>query len=204
LEQCHLSGLTKTIKLRTLCDSQGENAMMELKYRDGSCEQAIVDLWPEIPKAVRGACASQWYRDRETEDLCQQVVLMLIQSDYHRFRSFDDKKSSLKTWLSVVIRNHTRRHLQRRRRLRTAEENWAESFPCQSSIETGILFKQRKLILQQALRRLTEPERQLYELLCRDDLGNADIAGMMNISPDSVRKRRYRLVRKLQRLIVHE
>jgi RNA polymerase sigma factor (sigma-70 family) len=129
---------------------------------------------------------------------------MLIQSDYHRFRSFDDKKSSLKTWLSVVIRNHTRRHLQRRRRLRTAEENWAESFPCQSSIETGILFKQRKLILQQALRRLTEPERQLYELLCRDDLGNADIAGMMNISPDSVRKRRYRLVRKLQRLIVHE
>jgi len=178
--------------------------MIELKCgRDGDYQQVISDLLPEIPNAVRLACMSHWHRadTGETEDLCQQVVLLLIRADYRCLRSFDHRRASLKTWLKVVVRNYVRRYRQSRKRLPNTEEIVAEALSYRPALETEILSKQRMKSLDQAIGKLTEREKQLYELLCRDDLIDADIAERMGINPASVRRRRYDLIQKIKRLI---
>jgi len=178
--------------------------MMELRFtRDSDLERTIVELLPEIPKAARLACKSCWNRaDRgETEDLCQQVVLLLIEADYRRLRSFDQRKSSLTTWLKAVIRHQARRHLRKQERLKQAEEVWVEHYSGQSLIETQALLEYRRLVVEVINHKLTAREKQFYEFLCRDDLPDPTIAELMKINPASVRRRRYALIRKIQRLV---
>jgi len=196
--------MNKRINFVFYATARGENAMIELKgRRDGYYQQVIRDLLPEIPNAVRLACMSHWHRvdTGETEDLCQQVVLLLIRSDYRFLRSFDDRRASLKTWLKVVVRNYVRRYRQSRKRLQHTEEIVAEALYYRPALETDILSKQRMKSLDQAIGKLTEREKQLYEFLCRDDLDSLEIARLMGVKVGTLRKRKHDLIEKLRKLV---
>jgi RNA polymerase sigma factor (sigma-70 family) len=171
--------------------------------KDEDYAQIVTSLLPEIRNAVSVACMSHRHNARrdEIEDLCQQTLLMLIQADYRCLRSFDERKSSLKTWLKVIVKNHTQQYLLRQNRLRQAEEVWLECYNDQSYKETQAAFEYRRHILQAVHHKLTAKEKQFYEFLCTDDLPDTAIAELMRINPASVRRRRYALIRKIQRLI---
>lgn len=170
---------------------------------DNDYAQIVTDLLPEIRKAVSVVCLLQRHNVRwdEIEDLCQQTALLLIQADYRRLRSFDHTRSSFKTWLRVVLRNHLHRHEKKQYLSQIAEEVCVEAFDYEPTQETEILYQEKGRTLQQALDKLTKCEMQLYELLCRDDLSDTDIAKTMGINAASVRKRRYDLIQKIKRLI---
>lgn len=171
--------------------------------RDEDYGQVICNLLPEIRKTVSLACTSYRHKVRrdEIEDLCQQTVLLLMQADYRCLRSFDYKKASLKTWLRSVVKHHISRYMRRQERLQNAEEIWVESIGYQSALKLELLVEERQKALHQFVGKLTRREKRLYELLCRDDLTDADIAGIMSISSASVRRRRYDLIRKIKTLI---
>jgi RNA polymerase sigma factor (sigma-70 family) len=173
---------------------------------DKDYAQIVTDLLPEIRKAVSIVCLLQRHSVRwdEIEDLCQQTALLLIQSDYRRLRSFDHTRSSLKTWLRAVIRNHLRRYEKKQHLSHNEEKVYAESFGYWPFLETEILYQERGTALEQAVVKLTKCEKQLYELLCRDDLNNLDRARLLGIKVETLHWRKHALIRKLQKLINSE
>jgi RNA polymerase sigma factor (sigma-70 family) len=171
--------------------------------KDENYAQIVTSLLPEIRKAVFVVCRSNRHIARldEIDDLCQQAALLLIQSDYRCLRSFDKRKATLKTWLKVIIKNHTQQQLLKQERLRQAEEVWLEYYSGQSLIEPQATLEYRRQVIEVVHHKLTTKEKQFYQFLCRDDLPDASIAELMKINPASVRRRRYALIKKIQRLI---
>ena len=48
---------------------------------------------------------------------------------------------------------------------------------------------------------MTGRERQLFDLVCRDDLSNAEIAELLGIKVASVHRRKRALIKKIQAII---
>lgn len=166
-------------------------------------EQAVREMMPEIRRSVRAVCRLYKYSaDRdESEDLCQQVVLLLIEEDYRRLRSFDRKKASLKTWLGAVVKNYVSRYVQKQGRSESLEESIFESFIAPPIQEKNVISAERQRSLRKAIKKLSRRERQLYELLCRDDLKISDVAEQMGIKVSTARRSKHDLIEKLRKLV---
>lgn len=64
--------------------------------------------------------------------------------------------------------------------------------------EQEVIAVERECRLAEAIRRLTARERQLFELLSRDDLTSMDIATELCIKAASVRRRKHAIIKKLR------
>jgi RNA polymerase sigma factor (sigma-70 family) len=76
-------------------------------------EQLIIKLLPKVSKAVRRV-----YRHPtnqcEIEDITQDVLVLLMENDYHRLRSFDGL-SKIETWMHTIVRHCVGQYLWKRR-----------------------------------------------------------------------------------------
>ena len=165
-------------------------------------KEPLEEIMPEIRDAVRMAFSiqRQWPSRDETDELSQQILLLLIDSDQRRLRSFR-RKSSLRTWLRVVVSHHVNRYLRAKRRETGLEEIPLPSLISQPTQESLTVSKERTRAVREAVEKLSDRERELLELLCRDDLRGADIAKLMGMKYDSVRRRKHALIKKLQTLL---
>ena len=154
-------------------------------------------LRPDIIQAVSAACLHYDVDQSEIEDLCNEVILLLIESDYHGLRSFHEE-SSAKTWLTAIALHYVSSHVSRQRKEKSLDEISADLFVFNASQENELISKERKGELREAVSQLTAREQQLFELLCRDELTLADIASQMEIKVDSVYRRKHALIKKLR------
>jgi RNA polymerase sigma factor (sigma-70 family) len=76
-------------------------------------EQLIIKLLPKVSKAVRRVYRNPTNPD-EIEDLTQDVLVLLIENDYSRLRSFAGL-SKIETWMYTIVRHCVGHHLQKRR-----------------------------------------------------------------------------------------
>src|SRR5215510_955292 len=76
-------------------------------------ELLIIKLSPKVSRAVRHV-----YRhptnQYEIEDITQDVLVLLIENDYHRLRSFAGR-SKIETWIHTIVRHCVGKHLWKRR-----------------------------------------------------------------------------------------
>ncbi|MFY9558175.1 MAG: hypothetical protein WAV47_25975, partial [Blastocatellia bacterium] len=87
-------------------------------------ESPIETLLRDIPAIVR---LSYSLRDSHpskdlVEDLSQEILLLLIEDDYRRLRSFDAQRSSFRTWLSAVVMHHVSRHVSKEKYWKPMDE----------------------------------------------------------------------------------
>lgn len=127
----------------------------------------------------------------DVDDICQDVFFRLIKDDYKVLRSFNEKKSSFSTWLTIVTRNIAIDAIRKRIRERIDSiEDMAEELPAKT-----INVQQRIYIPADIL----TPRQQLVIRMLYDDLLDVeDTARMLNVKRQTVRSLHHRAIKRLR------
>jgi RNA polymerase sigma factor (sigma-70 family) len=165
-------------------------------------KEIIERLLPDILISVHSTFSRLHHRSPydEVPDLCQQIVVLLMENDFHRLRSFDHL-SSQRTWLTAVVRNHVINYLQRQKPIVSLDEFPDDAISCPAMEEQKLIAQEQRDRLQAALRKLTRRELELFDLCYVAELNTAEIAAKMSIKLQSVRRRKHSLVKKLQEFL---
>ena len=165
-------------------------------------EQLVPALLPDIYDAVRWAYLR--YQGRicqdEFDDLSQQIILMLIEDNCRRLRSFN-YQASFKTWLQVVINHHVCKYFHRRKHTE-----------CLDEVDLGLLIysprqyqdidiAEKRMLLFRALGKLSKQEQLLYKLIFVFEQDAQKISAIFKMDIRDVYKRKHLLFHKLTRLI---
>ncbi len=179
---------------------------MSLKTDSGSLKLNWNNLFqqalPLLDGVVRTACLryQHYPTDEDIERFSQRMILLLLEDDFRRLRSFE-QRSSFHTWLQTLANHYVSRFLRHERRLMALDELPAD-FSHQAPTQDDEIWEMEKMkLLDKATKRLTKRERQLLALLRQDGLTSADIAQKMRIKTESVYRAKNELITKLQRLL---
>ncbi|GEM_PF-956746 len=176
---------------------------------DQELQQLFSESLPMIPDAVRKAFHRYRYKPNklELDGLAQQVRVKLLEDDYAALRSFKHQ-ASLKTWLQKVVNNLVSQYVRQQRRKVSLERFSPDAFFSKATPEDRIISKEQKQRQEERLKavlpKLTPRQRELYDLSCRDDLDDKEIAKRMGIKPNSVSSLRRKIIAKLRKLLEEE
>lgn len=136
--------------------------------------------------------------DQEAEDLTAQIFTKL----YLQFEKFDSAKASLAVWSLMIARSTTVDFL-RKKKIRSWLTFFAKEDLPQVVEEEKFFSPQqdRAQQLQEALKNLTDDERELINLHYYQDLTQRQIADITGVTPSNVGVRIHRAVTKLKKRI---
>jgi len=163
-------------------------------------ELLLAALLPDIRDAVIRACYHYSSDPSEIEDVCHQMIILLMEDDYRRLRSFH-LESSIKTWLTAVALHYVSNYVGRQKKAITLDDISREACVCAAVQEAELIAEEMRCELNVAVAQLTAREHQLLELLRRDDLTSADVARKMSTKVESIHRRKYALIKKLRGLV---
>jgi RNA polymerase sigma factor (sigma-70 family) len=175
-------------------------------HKDDIDPEGLFDeILSDIPLVVHRACHSLGHRPRRTEieGIIQGIVLLLIDRDYYTLRSFK-RLSSLQTWLFTIVRRQLVRQIQRQNREMSLEDLPRASLYTQPEQEKTLIAKEEMRRLSVAVNKLTDRERKLFRLCCRDGLSASEIAEEMGIKLKSVYSEKFALILKVRKMIREE
>jgi RNA polymerase sigma factor (sigma-70 family) len=169
----------------------------EQETSDPVCQ--IVELMPILDMILR----RHWIRYRnhlgryqQMEDHFQNILLSLIEDDYRRLRSHD-QRSSLHAWLKTVTKHYFANCLRCQTPAEEGSEVLRDALRREASQEEEMIYGERLERVQEVFGQLSDQERLLGELL-RSDWETEEIAVALKIEPHQVRKRRYKLIKKIR------
>ncbi len=165
-------------------------------------EQLVAILLPNVNDAVRWAYLRFQGRicHDELDDLSQQVILMLIEDNCRRFRSFSGQ-SSFKTWLQTVVNHYIYKYLCRQKQLESLDELDQGSLTYSPPQDQGIETAERRKLLFNTLSKLNLQERMLYQLWFVYELDAKEIAATFRTEIKIIYKCKQTLVLKLTRIM---
>lgn len=134
----------------------------------------------------------------DIERLKQRLRFHLLEDDYRRLRSYD-QRAELVTWLQAVANRYVSRFLRDLARSKNLEDAPQELFTQRSTQEESLLTNEREKLLKEALCQLTPRERKLFESLRNGD-NPEQVARELKIKVSSVYRRKHALIKKLHRL----
>ncbi len=95
-------------------------------------ELLLAALLPDIRDAVSRACYHYSSDPSEIEDICHQMIILLMEDNYRRLRSFH-LESSIKTWLTAVALHYVSNYVGRQKKAsRRKQSAWmiSRAKPC--------------------------------------------------------------------------
>lgn len=136
--------------------------------------------------------------DSEAEDLTAHIFTKL----YLQFEKFDSERASLEVWSFMIARSVTTDFL-RKKKIRSWLLFFAqEDLPQVVQKENGSLEMQDRVEqLKQALKKLTDNERELVNLHYYQGLTQRQIAAITGLTPTNIGVRLHRAVMKLKQQI---
>lgn len=134
----------------------------------------------------------------EISDICQQIILQLIEDHYRRLRLFDSRKASFPTWLKSVARHHISNYILRQRKTLSLDELPFDSVSCPPNQEESIILRDRDERLEAILGKLRTRDQQLIRLLCIDGRSAVDVARIMRMKVGSVYWRKHQILKRLR------
>jgi RNA polymerase sigma factor (sigma-70 family) len=148
----------------------------------------LQDIHPIIPKVVGQVCAGlgRYLSQTEFEDFVQEINESLLEDDRHVLLSFD-RRSTPRTWLYTIARRHILHRLQKKSKMESLDNMAPNSsiFIVHPDQEKTLLAKELDAILQAALSKLTNRERNLL-VLWLQERSREEIAKGMGIKKKSV------------------
>jgi RNA polymerase sigma-70 factor, ECF subfamily len=115
---------------------------------------------------------------------------------FRRWRRYDPRRGSAKTWLCQVARSTALDHLRSERRRRRREEAFAPPERQEQAFVSGLSPE-----LQQAVLRLSAAEREVIALRVILDLDGDSAARLLGISPTACSTRLSRALKKLEEMV---
>lgn len=109
----------------------------------------------------------------------------------------DQRPAEIGPWLYRVARNHSVDQFRSESRRRDVSQH----LPAEPSNDGGIGYSIFHVAIEQACKRLTSKERECLMLSVFDELSDGDIAVVVQTSPQNVRQRRHRALKKLRKAL---
>jgi RNA polymerase sigma factor (sigma-70 family) len=164
-------------------------------------EKLFENIFLEIPEVVRRVCVRLGrHPDQvDVDEITQRVAYSLWKDDYQALRSFKHE-SLLETWLFSIVKRSILRWVQEQDGIESLEDKPPDSFIVRHRQEEGLLAKERKERVWEAVSKLTEHDQKLYGLLCRE-LSIEEIAEETKVKSRSVSVMKRVLIKRLQKLM---
>jgi RNA polymerase sigma-70 factor, ECF subfamily len=123
----------------------------------------------------------------------EDVVAAAFERAYRRLRTYDARRGSQRQWLFGIARNAALDELRRRRRVATLAADPGAPEPADDGDDPV-----RRATVRAALHGLEPRDRELVALKFFAGLDNAEIAGVLGISPSNAGTRLHRVVQRLR------
>ncbi len=130
----------------------------------------------------------------DAEDLVSEAFAYC----YSHFGDYDPEKSSLRTWLYVVIHSRLKNYYRDRKQLVDISELENVLPDEMSDVEQSVCVEDIRKAMEIALRALPERERRIIVLKYYMNKTSAEIADALGMSPVNVRVLLSRTLKKLQ------
>ncbi len=142
--------------------------------------------------------AVQVTKDQQTaEDIVQEAFLKLWE------KRVEIIPETVGSWLYKVTYNLAFKHLRResiKTQIYTSLRNNSNEW--YSQVEESLLVKEKKLFLEKTWRQLPRQQQLVYQMSCREGLSRNEIAGVLNISPNTVKNHLVRAARFIKENVV--
>lgn len=161
-------------------------------------EEEVMPLLDGVICAAFRHC-HQFASAEDRKRLRQRLSLHLLEKTKSRLGTFQ-QRSSLRTWLQKVANNYVSRFLQEERRYENLEAAPQSLFTLMPAQEDQVLQNEQRTLLAKALKKLTQREQKLIELV-RQGLSAKVIARRMEMGEASVYPRRCVVIDKLRALM---
>jgi RNA polymerase sigma-70 factor (ECF subfamily) len=127
--------------------------------------------------------------NHEYDDIFQEIALKLIKNKYAE--NFDEKRSSMKTWLSIISKTSVIDYM--RKRNRHANETNIDIY------ENELQCEQDKLSLELPKGLLTERQEQVVRMYFQEGFEAGDIAQRLEITSRTARSIKHQALERLRR-----
>lgn len=119
----------------------------------------------------------------EAEDLASEVFLYC----YSHYDDYDPEKSSLTTWLYLIVNSRIKNHYRDSKSF-VDLESLVGVLPDDSvDMDACIYLQQLRNLLEQALMKLPERQRKIVTMRYFEERSNIEIAEQLGLSPGNVR-----------------
>lgn len=164
----------------------------ELAEKASSDKKAFEELFRRMADAAYAYFYAKT-SDRElAEDLTQELFLRL----YQKLSGYRKTGTSFKAWFFRVARNIYIDRMRKDKNRQLSLENTRVNVPA----DTG--SREDAIAVEQALSKLDELDREIIILYFYQGLKNDEIARVLKLSPENVRVRKHRALKKLASLMV--
>jgi len=125
----------------------------------------------------------------------EDVTAQAFERAFRKVRSYDPRKGGPRAWLFGIARNAALDELRRNKRLATMV---AEPTDARAATEDEAERAIRRAAVRNALAQLPPRDREIVALKFYAGLDNAEIAGVLGISPSNAGTRLHRAVQRLR------
>jgi RNA polymerase sigma-70 factor (ECF subfamily) len=160
--------------------------------------QALAILYDRHAGLVYGIACKMLGNTAEAEDLTQDIFLNLARS------SFDPRRGSLRTYLSILARSRCLDRLRSwRNRQRSLEQGRVElqGNPAADPTLEQLAQAERVAEVQTALAQLSEHQRQILKMAYYEGMSQTEIAKQLNLPLGTVKARARRGLLRLRELL---
>lgn len=133
---------------------------------------------------------------QDSEDLASDVFVYC----YSHYDSYDPEKSSLNTWLYLIVNSRLKNRYRDAKTYVDLEELVGVIPDETVDMDAGIYLQQLRTGLEQALKKLPERQRRIVTMRYFEDRSNAEIAEIMNMTQGNVRVQLSRALDVLENL----
>jgi RNA polymerase sigma factor (sigma-70 family) len=137
------------------------------------------------------------------EDLTQDIIVYFIENDFCRLRLYcDDRRTSPKTWLNLIIWcriNDALRQFFRRASHLSQHKHRQEPSP--ASPEAILVKREQENLLQMAISRLVPSDRVLFEALEQCDFETKQASSLLAANSRRISQRKSRLPIRIRSII---
>ena len=159
-------------------------------------EQGAEELLRRCGPMLRYIIAPILSDPREREECLNDVVLLA----WEKIESYDPKKGGFSAWLSALARNTARnRRRDGARRFRSAEELGEHLEDRRPGPEEALLHRERLELLQKAVERLGDMDRNLFYRKYYYLQSTAQMAAELGLTERGVEGRLHRLRKRLRK-----
>ncbi len=161
---------------------------------DGGTE-SLHDLYNKIYQSLYGYALSLTKNTHDAEDVLQETFISI-----HRSAGNYRPCGKPMAWIFTIAKNHARMKLRERNRADSLEEARIEDSDAFSHIGNS----EARMVLQIALKALTDEERQIVTLHCVTGLKNREIAELMELPLNTVLSKYHRALKRMKEILKEE
>ena len=152
-------------------------------------------IYAAVQRAVRARVAAR-SSTHDIDDRVQDVYVRLFREDFRLLRTFDPKRASLATWLSIIARTVVHEHFQKKRvGLATVDVSGIDPPAAEESVA------QPEPISPSLLEHLSVQQRRVIQMLFDEGLTVEVAAGRLDVDPQTIRSAKHKALSRLRAIM---